>query len=166
MLYKSNVKLPFESFENFIKLITEPWRVFFIEKSAISTVSWMQEKAFATCNLPRERILCSFLRLAAFAGFYEALLRSFRVESILQLFTYVYLVTRERVQCTSDELRQGLLRNFALKRRWKFISRLPYESFDPESKSFPLDSRRNQSVVTLKLNITTKYDEVRSIWSC
>lgn len=51
----------------------------------------------------RERILCSFLRLAAFVGFYEALLGCSRVESILQLFTYVYLVTRERVHCSNSD---------------------------------------------------------------
>lgn len=51
----------------------------------------------------RERILRSFLRLAAFVGFYEALLGCSRVESILQLFTYVYLVTRGRVQCSNND---------------------------------------------------------------
>lgn len=61
-----------------------------------------ERKIFTTCNLPGERILRSFLRLAAFVGFYEALLGCSRVESILQLFTYVYLVTRERVQCSNN----------------------------------------------------------------
>lgn len=72
-----------------------------------------ERKIFTTCNLPGERILRSFLRLAAFVGFYEALLGCSRVESILQLFTYVYLVTRERVQCSnnSDELTSGLSTN-------------------------------------------------------
>lgn len=80
------------------------------ERNSISVPPLARERFLRLAASPgRERILRSFLRLAAFVGFYEALLGCSRVESILQLFTYVYLVTRERVHCSnSAQLTPGL----------------------------------------------------------
>lgn len=80
------------------------------ERNSISVPPLARERFLRLAASPgRERILRSFLRLAAFVGFYEALLGCSRVESILQLFTYVYLVTRERVHCNnSAQLTPGL----------------------------------------------------------
>ena len=60
------------------------------------------EKAFATRNIPRGPNSMLFPSFSSFRWILRsAARRSFRVESILQLFTYVYLVTRERVHCAS-----------------------------------------------------------------